>query len=482
MMLCWPVRRASLGLVFLLMTGCGSGQDRGGVPADGARPNIILITIESLRADHVGAYGYQRDTTPALDALSAEAVTFDRAYSVTSWTLPSHASIFTGMYPTAHQVQKPFDRLDGSYQTLAELLQRGGYQTAGIVSGPFLRATHNLNQGFEIYDESAIEGTSFAASHETVTNPRVEERVKNYLTKGRDPERPFFLFIYLWDPHYDYIPPPPYDQMFVPASAEKTDVRHYESPGADHKILPEAQLQYVISQYDGEIRWTDELLGRLWYLLRELDLWDRTGIIATSDHGEEFFEHGVKGHKNNLYVQSLHVPLIVKAAGSEAPRRDARVVNLIDLYPTLLAMAGQAVPASNQGSSLLAPAAEPPPPVFFELEKTSFYPEAAGDAVREDTESWLAAIDGDYKMVARSTERRPELFDLANDPEELHPLGGGYLEKALDLSHKIKAHQVEMIAIAAGFGKEGPAELTPDQIERLRALGYVGPKQDPAGP
>lgn len=346
----------------------GCRDDQSGPPD---RPNIILITFESLRADHVGCYGYERATTPTLDALSREAILFPNAYSVTSWTLTSHASIFTGLYPRAHQVIRPRDRLASVYVTAAEVLQDAGYQTAGLISGPYLRQAYNLHQGFEIYDDSASSVTNNVA-HDDIANPTLERRVTKFLTEQRSSDRPFFLFLYIWDPHYDYIPPPPFDTMFTPPDAERVNVRNYEIVSDVHRGITAGQLAYVLSQYDGEIRCTDAMLGRLFAQLREQGLWDRTALIVTADHGEEFFEHGNKGHKNNLHVESLHVPLLVKPPKPTAPRRDDRLVSLIDVFPTVLEWANATVDHEVHGRSLLRPTPNAARPLYFELTSTRY--------------------------------------------------------------------------------------------------------------
>ena len=466
-------------LVLATLTACRR-SDRSDDGAGGTRLNIVLITIESLRADHVGCYGYGRATTPAIDALAREGILFEQARSVTSWTLTSHATIFTGLYPAAHRVIRPHDRLDDSYETLAETLKAAGYQTIGFVSGPFLRRVHNLHQGFDLYDESAVRVTSPTSANDDVTNSWMERRIRRFLDEQRDPEKPFFLFVYLWDPHYDYIPPPPYDRMFVPPGAEPIDLRGYENRDVVRAGIRPAQLEYVISQYDGEIRWTDEMLGRLWKRLRELGLWENTAIIVTADHGEAFFEHGVKGHKNNLHVEELHVPLIIKPPGSTSPKRDGRLANLVDLYPTTLDLAGLRSDHPWHGPSLLAPAASPQPPTFFELETSLYFWYPKVKEMHKRSEEWFAIRDGDFVLHSRRPKDRWELYDVAEDPGERRPLDTGHPAfQALRL--KLDAHLEEMKRLASHWGRSRPANLSPADVERLRALGYVGGKGGTAG-
>ena len=444
-------------------------------PAEPRSPDIVLITVESLRADHVGAYGYDRDTTPALDALAGEGIVFERAYAVTSWTLPAHASILTGLYPAAHRVVAYNHRLDDSYDTLAEILRDAGYQTAAFVSGPFLQTHHNLSQGFEVYDQSASNPGGNQAAHSDVTNAEIERLLERFLVEGRDPGRPLFLFVYLWDPHYDYIPPPPWDSAFVPAFAEPIDLEGYEVRDVVTDQASGEQLAYVISQYDGEIAATDALLGRLFARLRETGSWDDTLMAVTSDHGEEFFEHGTKGHRNNLYEESVRIPMVVKPPGWSDPIRDSRLVSQIDLFPTILEAAGISPAHHHHGRSLLAPADDSSRALFYEL-KTEWV--ARDRATGEEgilSDLWLAVRDGDHKLVLERNENRVELFDLADDPAEQVPLGPGFRPRIAELDRRLAEYLETMQADGERWERSPPVSLSPGQEDRLRSLGYLGP-------
>jgi len=467
------ISRPWLGLpVTLVMLHAGCAPDAA-PPAD-ARPNIVLVTVESTRADHVGVYGYPRATTPVLDALASEATVFEDASAVTSWTLPSHASIFTGLYPAAHGVVAYDHRLDDSHTTLAEVLHQAGYQTAAVVSGPFLRSIRNLDQGFELYDQSVTHPDGNRAAHGDVTNPGVERIVEGFLRGGRDPGRPFFLFLYLWDVHYDYLPPPPFDTMFVPPNAEPVDLRGYEVSSAVGPDSPPAQIDYVLAAYDGEIAATDALLGRLFGVLKELDVWDATAVAVTADHGEEFFEHGHKGHRNNLYQESLRVPLIVKLPDRRPPSRRADPVSLVDLFPTILGLAGVENVPHHHGRSLLEPAAGASRPLFFEL-KTEW--EAVDPATGERgvvSDLWLAVREGDHKLVLARNDGVRELFDLTRDPGERMPLGPDHGARLAELDDEIGTFLETMQRDARRFSRSAPIDLTPEEEERLRSLGYLG--------
>jgi arylsulfatase A-like enzyme len=437
-------------------------------------PNVVLISIESLRPDHLEVYGGPRPTMVHLDALAADAVVYENAHSVTSWTLAAHGSLFTGLYPTAHQAVGPLDTLGDAYTTMAEILGAHGYQTAGVASGPYLRREFNLAQGFAHYDD-ALASLDDRAAHGDVTNPRLLTAVETFLQTVRDPARPLFLFVYFWDPHYDYIPPAPYDTLFVGPESTPCDVTNYVVGTNIRADSPTGHLDYVRAQYDGELRWTDEHLGRLFTLLRTHRLWDDTVVIVTSDHGEEFFEHGTKGHKNNLFVESIHIPLVVKYEAARALRgRDGRPASLVDVLPTVLDVTGVPAPAPLHGRSLLERHPSPERPIYFELVSMWF------DLQKRETTKrrWVGVQQGDRKLIevsaggAEGTRRM--LFDRAADPgERKNLLDGGSPAQADDLAASLAAWEQDMLATRAGFQAGGSIPLTPEQREQLRALGYL---------
>lgn len=471
-----PCPTSMLSLLALWCAGCGAGG--AGDPA--ARPNILLVTIESLRPDHLSLYGYSRETTPNLRALAGSATVYDNAFSVTSWTLASHASIFTGLYPTAHDTVRPRDRLKDSYVTLAEALAAAGYQTAGIVSGEYLKPQFNLHQGFEHYDDSPARerraprrgGVAEAAGEPAsrATNPDMEAAVGRFLGASRDPARPFFLFLYYWDPHYPYLPPAPHDQTFVPEGARppRQRVRFQKGFELNRHVTPEEML-FVEAQYDGEIRATDESLARIVEMLAEGGLLERTALIVTADHGEQFFDHGSLGHKHSLYDEEVHVPLLFKRPGQQEGRRDPRLVSLVDLYPTVLDLAGLGGTRLSHGRSLLEPPRPPGEPIYHEL-KALWYlsPEEGGGADESDV---TALRQGDLKAILAEKSGELELFDVAADQGERRPLAAaGERERLVE---RIRSWREALREIAAEGGPPERAALDAEDVERLRELGYV---------
>lgn len=485
-----------------------AGEDSVVRPArnSGQPPNIILITVESLRPDHVGVYGGGSrsrpdvSTTPVLDAFAAEAMVYEDAHAVTSWTLASHASLFTGLYPTAHQTRRATDRLDDSYLTLAERVASRGYDTAGVVSGPYLRRTHKLNQGFAHYhDEIASE--SNAKSHGDTTNPAMLSAMKNAIDRELDPTRPFLLFAYFWDPHYDYVPPEPFSSMFVSADCEPIDLQHYEEKPTVNSSISPGQLAYVFSQYAGEIRWTDQHLGEFFSFLKDRGLWDDTVIILTADHGEEFFDHGEKGHYNNVYVESVHVPLIVKYAKGGPVGRDARLVSLVDVVPTVLELSGGEAEGFLDGRNLLDSPPSTDRAVFFEL-LSVWGVSAASPGGEENGEgkdrslfsglrflwdavlaggvprtvrvqTWSGIRKGGHKLVVSPELDRFELYDVKNDPKETRNIAGQEAVLADEMKRELLAWQAKEEETASQFVQGGAAQLSDKEVDELRSLGYL---------
>ncbi len=435
---------------------------------------MVLVTVESLRTDHLRCYTGRNPTTIHLDRLAAEGIVYVNAYAVTSWTLASHATNFTGLYPVAHQTVEPLDTLGDDYVTVAEILRDRGYECAGVVSGPYLTKRHNLHQGFDYYDESPSARLNLFA-HGDVTNEQMTAGISRFLD-GRDRDRPFFLFAYYWDPHYDYIPPAPYNERFVTPDHQPIDVTKYERTDTVSQDISPAQLDYVKAQYDGEIFWTDEHLGRLFDLLKTHGLWDDTVVIVTADHGEEFFDHGHKGHKHNLYDETVRVPLIIKLdeSGAGPPRRDVRLVSHVDLLPTILDVTGSAPVGAHQGMSLLE---EPDPvrPIFFDLLETWYGGKSGRQSAPTTTTRWYAVRRGPYKLIDVPSRSRRELYYVSADPGERRDLSDQPSRHELveELAVLIDEYRQAGRAFTDRFSRGEKAEPSDEDLERLKSLGYI---------
>lgn len=474
-------RRVTVSSSALLLAAllCSSGCRPSPAPpraAAGQRPDVVLVSIDSLRPDHLGAYGSKAPTSPHIDALAKRGVLFRNAVSTTSWTLPAHAAMFTGLYDSAHGVFDNGRRLAESHETLAEALKRAGYRTAGFFGGPYLHPVFGLHQGFDTWDscmspllsafdeQRILNGRNGPGrfSHADITGPRTVEKVHAWL-ETLD-ERPFFLFVHLWDVHYDYIPPAPWADMFDPDYVGTVNAEQFAFSPSIHAGMDPRDLRHVLALYDGEIAFTDHNLGLILSDLERRGRLDDAIVIVTADHGEEFFEHGDKGHQNTLFDEVVRVPLIVSwgdrlRAGSTVDTQ----VRLVDLLPTVLAMTGVPVPGPVSGrdiSPLLSGGRLDEEPTLCELLVN-----------RRDLRAMRTR---ERKLVAERGSS--DLYDLAADPDELHPLDSspphGDAERT-ELARLLAAARTLARNEASG---EDAAEAVPDARlrERLESLGYAG--------
>lgn len=386
--------------------------------------NVLLISIDTVRADHLGCYGYGRDTSPNIDSLARRGVLFTNATSQAPWTLVSHMSAFTSLLPSYHKVESINDILSPAIPVLAELLRDAGWETAGIVNDGQMQAHWGFARGFNLWEERkamtpdgriALEGRAGPITDRTIT--WVEEHVT-----GKDSAKPFFLFIHYFDAHDPYAPPPPYDTMFAPADdipldGEQTGellqvLRWTKEPLSDSRLLPK-----LISLYDGEIRYNDYHIGRLFDTLDRLGLRDDTLVIVFSDHGEEFREHGSFLHGGTLYEEVIRVPLIISLPG-RVPEgvRAAQPARLIDILPTIFRLCGVETPPHAQGQSLM--------PLEFNVARFADIPmKSETKALLEGTVLKTIRLC-DLKYIYSPIGLCEELYDLRNDPREERNLAG----------------------------------------------------------
>ncbi|MCC6763060.1 MAG: sulfatase [Deltaproteobacteria bacterium] len=441
--------------------------------APSGAPNVVLVSIDTLRPDHLGCYGYARDTSPTIDALAAAGARFTTVVSPTSWTLPAHVSLLTALPPEIHGVSEDRFRLGPSVVTLAQVLQRQGYATAGFVSGPYLDAGYGFARGFDHYDDYSAVRVAAAKTHSGHTSPALYAAVTGWLAdrKAAAPARPFFVFLHMWDAHYDFNPPPPYDTLFDPGYRGRVTGDDFETGTQVHSGMDPRDLAHVVALYDGEIRFTDEWLGRILAEVERAAPRGDTLVIVTSDHGEEFFEHGRKGHHKALFDESIRVPLVVRypprvAAGTTV---DAQV-RLVDVAPTLLALAGLPTPpgfgagalaadyAGRDVSPLLArgaPAVLPAVPAFAGLQPFDFA------AVRTET----------HKLMTGFFDAPAErVFDLRVDAGERHDVASR--ERATADALRSMLATWRRGAADAARAAEASA-MSAEHEAALRALGYV---------
>jgi len=437
---------------------CGGGR--------GAPRNVLLIVVDTLRADHLSAYGYARDTSPALAELAEEGVRFDRAYAAAPWTKPSVASIFTGQYPHRHGLNFVLATLPASAQTLAERLSQAGFATAGVVSHGFVGPKNGFDQGFEVYDAHEAKG------HSHVSTVGVTERALKLLDGLAERERPFFLFVHYFDPHYEYRRHPQYGYASGPVGR----LRGGESIHDLRKMGPSLsaeEVEFLESVYDEEIRFTDAGIGRLLAALAKRGLEDDTLVIVTADHGEEFFSRGWLGHTRTLYEEVIHVPLVIRVPGGGGRGRAVGApVSLVSLAPTILDYLGIDAPdAGFQGPSL-RPLIDGSrdvdlPPVRSEVRFIVLGPDSP---LAEKAAFKQAVIDGRYKLIKDFREQTYELYDLERDPGERENLASSrpdLLQKML-----VELNRTRSAEPAAPPVDEN-ATLDPADAAMLRDLGYA---------
>ena len=444
------------------------------------RPSIVVLSLDTLRADHLSAYGYRRHTSPALDAFAREAVRFEQAIAQASGTLPSHLSLLSSLNPPQFQITRPDGRNDDQGRTtlrlpeavvtLAEVLRDAGYETAAFTDGGSVHPRYGMSQGFDAFRVNATRGlTHTLAELERFAFERAARLA------GVDPaERPpVFLFLHTFDVHAPYDAPPPFDRRF--STGTFAELRDALGPGRVLDALaaqpePSASARSELEAlYDNGIAWTDAGVGRLLAQLRANELYEEAIVVVLSDHGEELYDHGGFNH-GKLYREHLHVPLLIRLPGA---RRAGRVVQapvaLVDVAPTLLELAGLPPVDSFAGESLLRwieSGTEPqlPRPIYFET---------------PDRRIGLRGLRaGRWKLIASDTGGTPALYDVEDDPDEQRNLATARPARAAALAAQLTdwVEAMEAEAERAGWlavhNAEAP-DLSDVQRETLRALGYI---------
>jgi arylsulfatase A-like enzyme len=475
-----------------------------GATAAVERPQgVILVWADTFRRDHMGAYGYSRPTTPVLDRLAREGVLFRDCIGQATWTKVATPSLFTSLYPSAHGVNDFMDRLPSSATTLAEVYREAGYATLSLSSILFTGRFSNLHQGFEeVHEDSSLPDRSSSK-----TAREYVDRLLPWLESHR--EVPFFVFLHVADPHDPYRPYPPYDTMWADASKTEEHERRGKAlrkaiadpllrnmgsamPTREELVKvgidPEDYVQHDRDWYDGSIRGLDAEMGRLTERLRALGLDQRTLLVFTGDHGEEFLEHGRMLHGQSVYGELANMALMFWGPGIVPPGLEVPdTVQTIDLMPTLLEASGLPLPPSLQGRSLLPLVARMGSGGAVRADRSG--PWADRPAITEkavtvdngappprDTESVAVVFDG-FKLI-HNTKRPPghpeyELFDHRSDPLDGTDIAARRPEIVHRLGRELEAWRKAVPASRLKPDAEAARTLNKDELERLRALGYV---------
>jgi choline-sulfatase len=393
-------------------------------PADGP---IIVISIDTLRADRLPAYGYSKVRTPNIDALAAAGTTFERAYSHVPQTLPAHASILSGELPFEHGVRDNvgFTVKKGQW-FVQRALQERGWATGGFVSAYVLRAAVGLNQGFDTYDSELPPASGERSIGQVQRGGEATLSAAEKWLNTRDLNKPFFLFLHVYEPHKPYAPPARFASY---------------------------------DPYDGEIAYTDEIVGRLLDRLRALDIYDRSTIVLLADHGEGLGDHGEQEHGLFLYNATTHIPFIVKLPGRSEARRVTTPVQQIDLVPTVLDLAGAPPRPGLHGRSL-----RPLLDGTGNIADTGIYSEALYSRYHFGWSELYGLTDARYRLIRAP---RDELYDMERDPKESTSI-------AAERPQVRQAMRTAVETLIANTPLGAPSAVTDEDRQRLAALGYVG--------
>ncbi|MEE8523905.1 MAG: sulfatase-like hydrolase/transferase [Thermoanaerobaculia bacterium] len=411
-----------------LLAACGGQDDR---------LNVLLITLDTTRADHLGCYGHDAIETPAIDRLAAEGTLYERCYTPVPITLPSHLSILTGTYPVYHGVHENAGfYVAEELTTLAEILERRGYATAAFVGAYPLDSQTGLDHGFDLYDDnypsSLEEGKHPGLRGFFDERPAAEVARPAMAWIDQRNGEPFFLWTHFFDPHQPQIPPPPYRE------------------------------RYADALYDGEIASVDEAVGRILARLEERGLLDRTLIVLTADHGESLGDHGELTHALLLYSSTVRVPLIVRDPRQPSPRRVTVPVTTVDILPTILDRLGLEIPAAVQGRLLPADDGGAP------RRQRAIFTETLYGALLHGWSPLERLTLGDWMLVHGP---EPRLFQVADDPGELNDLADREPQRLEQMIGWLSRRKRQL---SEGGVEAGKDSISPEKQARLAALGYLG--------
>ena len=418
--------------------------------------NLIVVSIDTLRADGLGCYGNPRPTSPAIDGLAAAGVVFDDASAPSPWTKPSHASLLTGLFPSRNGAVSMESAIRDEVPHLASWLGDRGFETAAVVNSQWL-SSHGLERGFRHFE--AIEYVQGRREGSPVSEAAVR------WLESRNRESPFFLMVHYMDVHSDYASLPRYEQMFVePYDGEFTGETRQLYRVAERALQPdERDLRHLRNLYDAGVRQLDDQIGKLLEYLRGEGLLDDSILVITSDHGEEFFEHGNVIHGFTQFQEVVRVPLIFHGPGVAAGGRDATPASLIDVMPTALGLLGVPSPAEIDGVSLFGANPVSDDRLLFYEADVTFPPPGPGPV---PPGPHRAVRQGRFKFHLRTDVNGYLLHDLDEDPAELRNVAADHPEVVAGLREILEDYLAE-----APESRE--RKLTEEELDRLRSLGYV---------
>ncbi len=494
----WPLLRW-LGVGFLVVAGIfylevdrfSPGKiDTDAPPATSKLPNVLLITIDTLRADHLGCYGNDAIRTPAIDGIAAAGILFRKTTSSVPLTLPSHTSILTASYPPIHGVRDNARyRFEQSMPTLTEILKDAGYVTAAFISAFVLDSRFGLDRGFDLYDDqiqnpayffffSSSPPFTLAAGSKLLglAPPYKPERKADRTTDAaiawleKNHDKRFFMWIHYFDPHGPLNPPPPYDTLYLNPDVDRREFvdnikRYIALQGQlDSSGLSAGEIEAIRTLYRGEVTFTDYHIGRLLNAMKESGIYDRTLIVLTADHGQSISEHNYMGHSTELFGEIVRVPLIIHYPYRFEPGIEiAHLARSIDIMPTILDILDIDHSETGQGRSLLplieiSWSKDTDPQVYLE----TLHPQIKKNRL-------FGIVSGDYKYIRSLEGDREELYRITSDPGETNNLAESETARRDSLRAELMSLMEEMETHAAS--REIP--LDRETTEAMKALGYI---------
>ena len=442
---CVPARSSRVWPILALC--CGAMIDGCSHTGPGDRPNVLLISLDACRADHLSSYGYSRQTSPFLDQLAAEGLLFSNAFANTLATPPSHTTMLSSLYQETHRVQfnaRPGFaryRIPDDVTLLPEHLQRHGYTTVGVTGGGWMSSQFGYSRGFTVFDDQYF--------RPGVGSGRLTQLVRRHLQRGT----PIFAFLHIYEIHSPHAPPPPYRTLWgsFPMRFEASD-ENLAAINDGRLRVTESDVRGIQAMYDGEIRYTDDALREMFAQLDGLGFFRNALVVISADHGEELGERGAFLHRGLLYDDLMHVPLILRGTGVPSGKVERSLVSSVDTAPTILAAAGIHADVPLEGRNLLATA--PRDAVFAQYEGRLY-------SIR--TRRW--------KLIENTQPPSFELYDLEADPRERANVVDRHRQEAQTLENRLRSWRQGLPSLRSSDSP--PLEVNEEVKESLRALGYL---------
>ena len=461
--------------VFFFLSVCAASAEQDDAKiAQG--PNVVFIIVDTVHAKHMGAYTSGLKNSPNIDKLAKTGVFFEKAYAVSSWTKPSVASLISGVMPSEHRVTGVRDSLVPDFKTVGEFFKEAGYITAGYASHIYLNESSGFSQGIDEYEQI----NQSKGLHTAVTSHLITDKAINWLNKKdfNKSKKNFFLFLHYFDPHFRYMP----HAEFNYTGAYKGNLQPSMSIKALFKTLPKfttADVQYLVDLYRGEIAYTDFQIGRLIDFLTKSGLLNNTLLVLTSDHGEEFLEHGALSHTRTLYDEILHIPLMIHFPNRLKAARISTPVTQLDILPTLLDLALNKTNPINGGAISLVPLMSNPSISVPERDLFSEVSYSSSQNSKKIAPDLISVRSGKYKLIRNMIGKSWKLYNLEADPREKKNLAYKQKEVLDTLAPKLRSladlHKQERIAKENELpsSEKTPELFNKEEIKSLKSLGYL---------